>query len=194
MVEFDYEELVKATENFKTSRLIGKGSHGLVYKGKLKDNKLVAIKKQSNGLQSLCDNSKLDNEIHVLSTLRKNPNVISFLGTSHDSLIDNKLLVMEFMPNASLHDLLHNSAEHSPTWPKRVEIAMQIARAIQFLHEGKPLVIHRDIKSTNVLFDSNWNAKLADFGLAVLPVDSLSQPVVCHPTNIFAHQSAKLLE
>lgn len=182
MVElFEYEELVEATEGFCSCRLIGKGSHGLVYKGKLKSNNVVAIKKaQQYGEDKLVfqDNSKMDNEIRVLSSLSENPNVISFLGTSNQHLKrNNNLLVMEFMPNGSLHDLLHHSDKNPPmTWSKRVEIAIQIARAVEFLHENQPLVIHRDIKSANVLFDSNWDAKLADFGLAVLVVnDSTSQ-------------------
>lgn len=69
--------------------------------------------------------------------------------------------------------MLH-AAKTPPSWPKRVEIALQIARAVQFLHENNPLVIHRDIKSANVLFDENWNAKLADYGLAMSRVGSLS--------------------
>ena len=183
MVEFDYEELVKATGSFSPSRLLGKGSHGSVYKGTLEENKLVAIKKSSVGSDhvSIDNSKKLENEICVLSSLRESPYVINFLGTTHDDdhhstcKEKNRLLVMEHMPNGSLHDLLHVDAT-PPSWPKRVEIAIQIARAIQFLHEGKPLVIHRDIKSANVLFDLNWKAKLADFGLAVLRVDSSSSP------------------
>ncbi|XP_007041331.2 PREDICTED: serine/threonine-protein kinase-like protein At5g23170 [Theobroma cacao] len=176
IVEFDYEEVVKATRGFSPSRLIGKGSHGAVYQGFLQDNKVVAVKRSSiNGVEARLDNlKKLDNEISVLSSLRESSHIISFLGVSHDLAKDDKLLVMELMPNGSLHDLLHVAAT-PPPWPKRVEIAMQIARAVQFLHEGKPLVIHRDIKSANILFDSSWTAKLADFGLAVLPDDSLSQ-------------------
>lgn len=170
MEEYDYEELVKATENFSPKRLVGKGSHGSVYKGTVKDNKLVAIKKPTYSSEVVHDNSKLDNEIRVLLSQRENPHVINLLGTSHDSANNKKLLVMELMPNGSLHDLLHVCTT-PPTWPKRVEIAIRVARAVQFLHEGKPLVIHRDIKSANILFDSNWNAKLADFGLAVLQSD-----------------------
>lgn len=175
MEEYDYEELVKATENFSPKRLVGKGSHGSVYKGTVKDNKLVAIKKPTYSPEVVHDNSKLDTEIRVLLSLRENPHVINLLGTSHDSANNKKLLVMELMPNGSLHDLLHVCTT-PPTWPKRVEIAIRVARAVQFLHEGKPLVIHRDIKSANILFDSNWNAKLADFGLAVLQSeDQVSQ-------------------
>lgn len=170
-MEFDYEEVVKATENFNPRRIIGKGSHGMVYKGVLFNDRLqVAVKKPSEGLESLHDNSKLENEIRVLSSLRESPHVVNLLGTSiyNDH---KKLIVMELMPNGSLHDLLHGHANKT-TWPKRVEIAMQIARAVQFLHEA--VVIHRDIKSSNILFDSHWNAKLADFGLAVK--GGLSEP------------------
>nr|KYP63197.1 Serine/threonine-protein kinase-like protein At5g23170 family [Cajanus cajan] len=177
MEEFDYEEIVKATENFNPRKMIGKGSHGMVYKGVvLKDNikRLVAIKKPSQGLQSLHDNSKLENEIRVLSSLGQNPNVVNLLGTTSTSY-EQKVIVMDLMPNGTLHDMLHVN-KTPPTWHKRVEIAMQIARSVQFLHEGKPVVIHRDIKSSNILFDSQWNAKLADFGLAVKGVDSVSQP------------------
>lgn len=175
MAEFDYEEVAKATDNFNPTRLIGKGSHGWVYKGALlKDDKyrLVAVKKPPPQPQCLHDiNSKLENEIRVLSSLRESPHVLKLLGTSSYDSLENKnkhkVIVMELMPNGSLYDWLH-SATAPPTWPKRVEIAMQVARAVQFLHEGKPLVIHRDIKSTNILFDSQWNPKLADFGLSVM--------------------------
>ncbi|KAF3452619.1 hypothetical protein FNV43_RR03052 [Rhamnella rubrinervis] len=188
MEEFEYEELVEATQSFSPSRLIGKGSHGSVFKGILKNNKLVAVKKPLHDhghghdhLEALSDNSKLDNEIRVLSSLRENPFVIGLVGTCHDTNNeDKKLLVMELMPNGSLHDLLHAhpADEYSlPSWPKRVEMAIQIARAVHFLHQQRPMVIHRDIKSANVLFDSNWDAKLADFGLAVLmPSSQVSQP------------------
>ncbi|GMY05114.1 serine/threonine-protein kinase-like protein At5g23170 [Fagus crenata] len=152
MEEYDYEELVTATESFSQKRLIGKGSHGLVYKGVLKDKKLVAIKKPiTNTSEVVHDNSKLDNEIRVLLSLRENPHVINLLGTSQDSS-NNKLLVMELMPQGSLHDLLHGCTT-PPTWPKRVEIAIQVAKAVQFLHEGKPLVIHRDIKNPASIVD-----------------------------------------
>lgn len=165
MYEFDYEELEAATENFASSRIIGKGSHGCIYRGTLKDGTVVAIKKQSLGLQKLQDNSKLDNEIRILLSLPPNPYLISLLGTSRDCA-GNRVLVMEHMPNGTLHDLLH-AAPSPPPWPKRVQAAIQVAKAVQFIHEAEPLVIHRDIKSANILFDVDWNARLADFGLAV---------------------------
>lgn len=165
MNEFEYQELEEATKNFSSSCLIGKGSHGCVYEGILKDGKRVAIKKQSLGLKKLEDNSKLNNEVSILSSLPSNPYSINLVGMSQDST-SNKVLVMEHMPNGTLHDMLH-VVPVPPPWPKRVQIVVQIARAVQFLHESKPLIIHRDIKSANILFDSSWNTKLADFGLAV---------------------------
>ncbi|KAK7328314.1 hypothetical protein VNO77_22417 [Canavalia gladiata] len=182
MAEFDYKEVVKATDNFNITRMIGKGSHGMVYKGMLlKHNRLVAIKKRSEGLESVNDNSKLENEIRVLSCLSESPYVVKFVGKSgnyydnDNDNDDNKVIVMELMPNGSLYHWLHH-AKTPLTWHKRIEISMQIARALQFLHERNPLVIHRDIKSSNILFDSEFNAKLADFGLAVTGVDPPSQP------------------
>ncbi|XP_010530555.1 PREDICTED: serine/threonine-protein kinase-like protein At5g23170 isoform X2 [Tarenaya hassleriana] len=180
MKEFDYHELVKATDGFSPTRLIGKGSHGCVFKGLLEHDghRIVAIKTPSvmtsSSISIVSDTvqaeklKKLENEIRVLSSLSSSsPHVVSFVGASRDSVNvpNHKLMLMEFMPNGSLHRLLHVSTSPPPTWHRRVEIALQVARALHFLHEQA--VIHRDVKSENVLFDSNWNAKLADFGLAV---------------------------
>ncbi|KAL3538522.1 hypothetical protein ACH5RR_001888 [Cinchona calisaya] len=182
MKEFKYEELEEATENFSQSRLIGKGSHGYVYKGILKnshnhnenDRQLVAVKKQSLGLRKLKDNSKLENEVNILSSLPKSLSLINLLGISHDS-DNNKVLVMEYMPNGTLDEMLHGAASVTcsdpPAWPKRAQIAVQIAKAVQFLHEANPPIVHRDIKSANILFNSDWNARLADLGLAIQMID-----------------------
>ncbi|CAI9103792.1 OLC1v1002348C1 [Oldenlandia corymbosa var. corymbosa] len=187
MHEYKYEELEEATENFSNSRLIGKGSHGFVYKGILKETRvhqgqghdLVAIKKQSLGLQKLGDNSKLENEARILSSIsQNNPYLVNLVGISHDSgNNNNRVLIMEFMPNRTLHELLHGGTNHEPpSWLKRAQIALQIAKSVRFLHESKPPIVHRDIKSANVLFDSHWNARLADFGLAIrLNHDSLNR-------------------
>ncbi|CAN4108184.1 unnamed protein product [Withania somnifera] len=172
MKEFEYKELEKATDNFSQSRLIGKGSHGCVYKGILEEdgNKSIAIKKQSLGLQKIQDDSKVQNEVSILSSLTENSFIVNFLGTGHhdDSSKNETFLIMEYLPNGTLYQMLHAQNNTLPNWPKRAQIAIQVAKAIQFLHQTKPSsIIHRDIKSANILFDSNWNPKLADLGLAL---------------------------
>ncbi|KAJ4900388.1 Serine/threonine-protein kinase-like protein [Raphanus sativus] len=175
-MEFDYEKLVSATDGFSPSRLIGKGSHGYVYEGLLHEehNRVVAIKTPSLSLSRSSQPSsplitkteqmkKLEDEIKIMSSLPYNPHVLTFLGHA-----EKRLMVVEYMPNGSLHQLLHVSSSATPprpTWLKRIEIALKIARAVHFLHEQG--ILHRDIKSDNILFDSSWEPKLADFGLAV---------------------------
>ncbi|KGN51641.1 serine/threonine-protein kinase-like protein At5g23170 isoform X1 [Cucumis sativus] len=168
MIElFEYQQLLYATDGFSSTRLIGKGSHGWVYKAILDDNRVVAVKKPLSETHY----SKVDNEARVLLSLRPSPLVVNFLGTTFDSpSYKNKLLVMEFMPNGSLRDLLLQpvlAPVPTTSWHRRLHIITQIARAVCFLHQANPIVIHRDIKAENILFDSNWDLKLADFGLAV---------------------------
>ncbi|KAL2231414.1 serine/threonine-protein kinase-like protein At5g23170 [Sesamum indicum] len=173
MKEFDLQELEVATDGFSPSRIVGKGSHGSVYRGILKDGNHVAIKKQSLGLQKLGDNTKLENEARILSSLHPHPCLINLLGISYDSF-GNKILVTEYMPNGTLHEILHLSAMPL-SWPKRVEFAIHIAKGVGFIHESDPSIVHRDIKSANVLVDKNWKAKVADFGLAIRE-DELNVP------------------
>lgn len=153
-----------ATEGFALERLIGKGSHGCVYKGKLiRGGKVVAVKKPS-----IQGESKLENEIDILgSIINSSPSsIVNLIGFCH-APNKTKLLIMEYMPNGSLHDLLHVSPT-PPSCTRRVLLSIQIARAILSLHEGSPSpVIHRDIKSTNILLDSKRKARVSDFGLAV---------------------------
>ncbi|KAI3497501.1 hypothetical protein L1887_40159 [Cichorium endivia] len=172
MKEFKHEELEEATHNYSRSHLIGKGSHGCIYKATLKNGQMVAIKRPSLGLCKLKDTSKIENEAHILSSFTPNRFLVNLLGTSHDSA-GHTVLIMEHMPGGMLHDLLHGGSS-PPSWCKRATMAIQIARAVRFLHNSKPVVVHRDIKSENILFDSRSNARLADFGLAIY-INSLSQ-------------------
>lgn len=104
------------------------------------------------------------NEIEILSRIRS-PRLVNLIGFSSD-LQGNKLIVVEYFPNGSLYDLLHSSSR-LPGWKTRVRFALQAAKAVAALHGANPPVIHRDIKSSNILIDENWNAKLGDFGLAL---------------------------
>ncbi|KAL9141230.1 hypothetical protein ABFS82_14G089400 [Erythranthe guttata] len=181
MKVFELHELEAATESFSPSRLIGKGSHGSVYRGVLEDGTQIAVKKQSLALQKLQDDTKLENEANILSSLSPDghPCIVDFLGcTSGGPHPTEKVtaIVTEYMPNGTLHEILHPSFLTSPAsphqhqqmllWRTRLEIAVQVACGVRFLHESDPTVVHRDIKSANILLDDNWNAKLADFGLA----------------------------
>ncbi|GER45930.1 protein kinase superfamily protein [Striga asiatica] len=157
---FEVEELERATDNFSPSCLLGRGSHGSVYRGLLDDGTPAAIKTQSPALGE----KKIDNEATILSSLPpNNPYLVGLLGTSLDPFSNTTILVTRYMPNGTLHDLLHSSP-NPPSWEKRVEIALRVARGLRALHEAG--VAHRDIKPANILFDEAWGARLADFGLA----------------------------
>lgn len=157
------KELEKATRAFTLERLLGKGSHGWVYKGILEDGKVVAVKRPTYARQLLQDETSFDNELEILSKLW-GEHVVNLLGYSCDT--NEKLLVVEFMANGSLHDSLHNKVTPL-NWFMRVQLALQTAKGILSLHSASPPIIHRDIKSSNVMIDEKWNAKLGDFGLAL---------------------------
>ncbi|PAN31426.1 hypothetical protein PAHAL_5G418900 [Panicum hallii] len=182
MKEFSYEEIEAATGGFAAKNLVGKGSHGSVYKARLRGGgsrtAVVAVKRPSHA-QGV---AKLANEIAVLSAAPRHPGVVAFVGVvarpapsaAHEGVKRvvaappaPPLLVMEYVPNGSLHDLLHR-APRPPPWPRRVEIALDVARAVQALHAAAPrVIIHRDVKSANVLLGRDGRARLADFSLAV---------------------------
>lgn len=173
--EFLYTDLLDATDSFSAQNFLGKGSHGSVYKAILDNGKLTAAVKKTTAANfhhsssSYCSNcscsSPADNEIEILSRIR-NPRLVNLIGFGADAK-GNKLIVVEFMPNGSLYDLLHSSSARPPGWTRRVRFALQVAKAVQALHGANPPVIHRDIKSSNVLIDEERNARLGDFGLAL---------------------------
>ncbi|CAI9769741.1 unnamed protein product [Fraxinus pennsylvanica] len=118
---------------------------------------------------SVTDNpNEVENEIDILSKLQS-PRLVNLVGFSKNDSLDH-LLVVEFMRNGTLYDVLHSSSR-PPTWGRRIKLALQTAKAIDTLHSSSPTVIHRDIKSANVLIDRNFNARLGDFGLALRCVD-----------------------
>ncbi|KAL4355496.1 hypothetical protein GQ457_06G033340 [Hibiscus cannabinus] len=159
---FDYADLEAATNGFSDQRLLGKGSHGSVYKAVLK-GRHVAIKKPSSRNQET--NPEADNEIEILSKIQS-PGLVNLLGFSIDAR--DHLLVVEFMSNGTLYDVLHSNSSSRPlNWGRRIRLALQVAKALETLHSQNPPIIHRDVKSANVLIDRNFNARLGDFGLAL---------------------------
>nr|XP_009621177.1 probable serine/threonine-protein kinase PBL26 isoform X2 [Nicotiana tomentosiformis] len=164
---FTFRELATATKNFRQECLIGEGGFGRVYKGHLdKTGQVVAVKQlDRNGLQG---NKEFLVEVLMLSLLHHS-NLVNLIGYCADG--DQRLLVYEYMPLGSLEDhLLDLPPGQSPLdWYTRMKIALDAAKGLEYLHDkANPPVIYRDLKSSNILLDKEYNAKLSDFGLAKL--------------------------
>ncbi|GMY14027.1 L-type lectin-domain containing receptor kinase IX.1-like [Fagus crenata] len=161
---FSYGDLVSATNNFSIERKLGEGGFGAVYKGYLTDlDTLIAVKKISRGSRQ--GQKEYITEVQMFSQLRHR-NLVQLIGWCHDK--GEFLLVYEFMPNGSLDS--HLFGMRSPlSWVVRYKISLGLASALFYLHEEwEQCVVHRDIKSSNVMLDSSFKVKLGDFGLAQL--------------------------
>nr|XP_023884252.1 probable leucine-rich repeat receptor-like serine/threonine-protein kinase At3g14840 isoform X1 [Quercus suber] len=166
---FTYRQIKAATNNFNTANKIGEGGFGSVYKGILLDGTIIAVKQLSS--KSKQGSREFVNEIGIMSGLQ-HPNLVRLYGCC----IEGKqlLLVYEYMENNSLAHTLFGPADGQLKldWPTRQKICVGIARGLTFLHEESTLkIVHRDIKSTNVLLDRDLNPKISDFGLAKLDED-----------------------
>ncbi|XP_014506558.1 L-type lectin-domain containing receptor kinase IX.1 [Vigna radiata var. radiata] len=162
--KFSYEELARATNNFATENKIGQGGFGAVYRGFIRElNTYVAIKKVSRGSRQGV--KEYMSEVKIFGQLR-HKNLVQLFGWCHEH--EDLLLIYEFMENGSLDSYLFKG-KGLLTWKVRYNIVRGLASALLYLHEEwEECVLHRDIKSSNVMLDSNFNTKLGDFGLARL--------------------------
>uniref|UniRef100_J3L8E9 non-specific serine/threonine protein kinase n=1 Tax=Oryza brachyantha TaxID=4533 RepID=J3L8E9_ORYBR len=168
---FELGELEAATSNF--ARRIGSGGFGVVYYGKLGDGREIAVKVASN--ESFQGRKQLANEVTLLSRIHHR-NLVAFLGYCY---VDGSsyMLVYEFMHNGSLKEQLQQQKQQTMvmSWLRRLQVAEDAAKGIEYLHCGcTPAIIHRDIKTSNILLDAQMRAKVSDLGLSKATTNSMT--------------------
>ncbi|KAL4563627.1 hypothetical protein LXL04_027672 [Taraxacum kok-saghyz] len=165
---FSYDELKKSTKNFNEINQIGSGGYGKVYRGVVPGGQMVAIKRAQQG--SMQGGLEFKTEIELLSRVH-HKNLVGLVGFCFEQ--GEQMLVYEYMSKGTLRESLSGKSGIHLDWKRRIRIALGSARGIAYLHDlADPPIIHRDIKSTNILLDENLTAKVADFGLSKLVSDS----------------------
>ncbi|KAK8644919.1 hypothetical protein V6N13_118779 [Hibiscus sabdariffa] len=164
---FSYEELARATDGFSDANLLGQGGFGYVHKGVLPNGKEVAVKQLKAG--SGQGEREFQAEVEIISRVH-HKHLVSLVGYCISGT--TRMLVYEFVPNNTLEFHLHGKGRPTMDWPSRMRIALGSAKGLAYLHEDcHPKIIHRDIKTANILLDFKFEAKVADFGLAKINSD-----------------------
>ncbi|KAK7349185.1 hypothetical protein VNO77_06350 [Canavalia gladiata] len=165
---FTYDELVIATDGFSKSNFLGQGGFGYVHKGVLPNGKVVAVKQLKSGSRQ--GEREFHAEVEVIGRVHHRHLVFLVGYCISDS---QRMLVYEFVPNKTLEFHLHGNDRPAMDWSTRMKIATGSAKGLAYLHEDcNPKIIHRDIKASNILLDNNFEAKVADFGLAKFSLDT----------------------
>ncbi|XP_062182288.1 probable LRR receptor-like serine/threonine-protein kinase At1g56130 isoform X2 [Phragmites australis] len=161
---FGYAELKLATDNFSSQNILGEGGYGPVYKGKLTDGRVIAVKQLSQSSHQ--GKSQFVAEVAAISAVQHR-NLVKLHGCCIDG--NTHLLVYEYLENGSLDRALFGHSSLKLDWPTRFEIILGIARGLTYLHEeSSTRIVHRDIKASNILLDADLTPKVSDFGLAKL--------------------------
>ncbi|KAI4321037.1 hypothetical protein MLD38_034460 [Melastoma candidum] len=161
---YTMSELEEATDGFSSDNVIGEGGYGVVYRGVFEDSSLVAVKTLFNNRGQAEKEFRV--EVEAIGRAR-HKNLVRLLGYCIEGA--HRILVYEYLDNRNLEQWLHGETGLPLTWDVRMQIITGTAKGLTYLHEGlEPKVIHRDIKSSNILLDQQWNPKVSDFGLAKL--------------------------
>ncbi|KAI7741648.1 hypothetical protein M8C21_003656, partial [Ambrosia artemisiifolia] len=161
-LNYNYKDLLLATNNFSEENILGKGGFGEVFKAIIDDKNVVAVKKLQ--VKDVRTKEEFENEVKLISNIHHR-NLLRLLGWSSEG--SDLFLVLEYMANGSLDRFLWGAKKGTLDWNQRYEIILGIAKGLAHLHsECHVKIIHRDIKSSNILLSDDFKAKIADFGLA----------------------------
>ncbi|KAJ4958177.1 hypothetical protein NE237_025288 [Protea cynaroides] len=161
-VHLSMSQIVKATQNFSPSKIIGEGGFGTVYKGELQDGQVVAIKRAKK--EYIGSQTNFSNEVELLTKI-EHRNLVRLLGCIDRG--NERIIITEYFPNGTLREHLDGKHGKILDFNQRLEISIDVAHALAYLHlYAEKQIVHRDVKSSNILLTENYRAKVADFGFA----------------------------